>query len=260
VLTPDFGKRSYLRMPYFGEILKLKEVWQKHVRKLQSSRRSPVTISRGLKEVRDALKPDAFVVSSSGNTQAQILQEFPFFRAGTCITTGGASTMGFAVPAAIGVKLAHPKRQVCAIVGDGDFMMTMQEMATAKQLGTDILILVFNNQGWISIKDLQMEVYGPKRAFATDFKDRKGKLYSPDFAACAKAFGLYSDKVSKYQEIKPAIEKALAAGGPALVEITVNRTHPHSGSPAVGWWDVPVPAYLKERRAKYEKARKQEKL
>jgi acetolactate synthase-1/2/3 large subunit len=274
-LKPHLKGRNYMRMPYFAEILRQKEKWMSRVHRLQKSRRVPVTISCALKEIRDFLRPDAFVVTGSGNSQAQILQEFPFFTPGTLITTGGFSTMGFSMPAAMGVKLACPDRQVAAIVGDGDFMMTMQEMHTASQFGLDILIIVINNQGWISIKDLQMSAFGQDRGFGTDFMDRNGKIYSPDFKACAQAFGLRAERVDKAEDIKPALARVSGdensedtetrrghrgTGGPALVEIIVNREYPHSGSPAVGWWDVPVPDYLKDRRAKYLREKKQERL
>lgn len=252
--------RDYMRQPYFAEILALKEKWLNHVRKLQASNRVPVTISRGLKEIRQVLRPDAFVVTSSGNVQAQVLQEFPFHVPGTCVSAGGFSTMGYSVPGALGVKLAHPRRQVAALVGDGDFLMSMQEMSTAMQYGLNAVLVVFNNCGWLAIKDLQMEAYGPDRAFATDFLDQRGRVYTPNFQRAAQAFGLWAEQVSRPRQIQPALRRALQAKKPALLEIMVNREYPYSGSPAMGWWDVPVPAYLKERRRKYERARKGEKL
>jgi acetolactate synthase-1/2/3 large subunit len=252
--------RDYTETPYFKELKKERDQWFRYVKKLQSSRRVPVTISRALGEIREALPADAVVVTGSGNVQAQLLQEFEFTVPGTCVSAGGFSTMGFSLPAAIGVKLAQPQGTVAALVGDGDFMMTMQEMATAMQTGADVIALVFNNMGWIAIKDLQMAAFGLDRAIGTDFKDKKGRLYSPDFEAAARAFGWRSFKARKPGEVGPAVKKAVRANGPALVEIMVNRRFPHSGSPAVGWWDVPVPGYLKQRRKRYEKEMKEEKL
>ena len=234
--------------------------WARHIERLLAVKTELPTITQVLREVRNAAARDAYVVTSSGNTQAQMLQEFPFYVPGTCITTGGFSTMGFALPAAIGVKLARPDRQVIGVVGEGDFMMTMQEMATAVQLGTAVVMVVVNNQGWLAIKDLQMDAYGKKRAIAVDFKTPDGGLYSPGIALAAKAFGLHAQKVSSRGAVAPALRKAIASGCPAVVEVEVHREFPYSGSPAVGWWDVPVPTYLKERRSAYEKARRQERL
>lgn len=257
----EVAKKKSIQNPAFTkEIADENRKWANHVAKLLGAKTKLPTISQALREIRGAIARDAYVVTSSGNTQAQMLQEFPFYVPGTCITTGGFSTMGFTLPAAIGVKLAKPDRQVIGMVGDGDFMMTMQEMATAMELGTPIVMVVVNNQGWLAIKDLQMDAYGEKRAIAVDFKTPDGKLYSPDLAATARAFGLYTQKTDKRSGIAPAVKKALASGRPSLVEVTVHREYPLSGSPAVGWWDVPVPTYLKDRRAKYEKARREEKL
>ncbi|HUT52054.1 MAG TPA: thiamine pyrophosphate-binding protein [bacterium] len=260
LLRPMLKSRDYRTLPYFRELKSRRDQWMKRVKKLQDSRRSPVTISRALKEVRDALPADAFVVTSSGNVQAQLLQEFPFTVAGACVTTGGFSTMGFSLPAAIGVKIARPDRVVAALVGDGEFMMTMQEMATARQIGAAVVAVVFNNQGWIAIKDLQMSAFGRGRAINTDFTDRRGRIYSPDFQAAARAFGWNARKVKRPGEVGPAVKKAVRSGRPALVEVIVNREFPYSGSPAVGWWDVPIPEYLKQRRKRYEKERREERL
>ena len=112
----------------------------------------------------------------------------------------------------------------------------------------------------MAIKDLQQAVYGEERAYATEWLDANGEIYTPDFAAIAAAFGCYTDKISKTEEVKPAIEKALASGKPAVIEVMVNRDPDKSGSPAWGWWDVPIPTYMKELRAKYDEERKGEQI
>jgi len=259
-LEEEAAKRPLANDEFLAELARENAKWARHVEKLLAADTKLPTISQTLREVRTAIDRDAYFVTSSGNTQAQMLQEFPFYVPGTCITTGGFSTMGWALPAAIGAKLARPERQVVAMVGDGDFMMTMQEMATAAMAGTPVVLVVVNNQGWLAIKDLQMDAFGKKRGIATDFTTPDGKAYSPDIAATAAAFGWHAQKVASRKGIGPALRKAFASGMPALVEVTVHREYPLSGSPAVGWWDVPVPTYLKERRARYEKARDEEQL
>jgi thiamine pyrophosphate-dependent acetolactate synthase large subunit-like protein len=81
---------------------------------------------------------------------------------------------------------------------------------------------------------------------------------SPDLAALAHAFGCHAERVSAPDEIRPALERALVADTPAVVEVMVERNYPLSGSPAVGWWDVPVPTYLADQRVEYERARAEE--
>jgi acetolactate synthase-1/2/3 large subunit len=252
-------KRERKKAEYLKEILGLQKKWLSAVRKLQNAKRSPMTISRALKELRDELPEEAIVACSSGNIQAQILQEFPFTQPKTLLTTGGFSTMGWALPAAMGAKLARPDVPVVAAVGDGDFMMTMQELATAVQYDIPVVVFLVNNSGWLAIKDLQMDAYGEDRGYACDF-EKDGKPYSPDFKKVAEAFGCHAERATKPEQIRPALKRALKSGKPALIEVTVNRKFPHSGSPAAGWWDVPIPTYLKDRRKEYDKARKEEAL
>lgn len=245
---------------YFAELQRVKREWFASLTEAQNSDAVPMTISRALRELREWLRRDAIVAYSSGNAQAQILQEFPFYEPRTSLTTGGFSTMGWAYPAALGAKLALPERQVVAVVGDGDFLMTLQEMATAMQHGIPAVAFVVNNLGWISIKDLQMAVYGEDRAFASDFARADGSLYTPDICKAAEAFGLHAERIQAPTEVKPALDRAFACGGPALIEAMVNRVFPTSGGRACGWWDVPVPTYLEERRRRYEEESGEEML
>jgi acetolactate synthase-1/2/3 large subunit len=104
-----------------------------------------------------------------------------------------------------------------------------------------------------------MAVFGG-RDYATEFLDRAGNRYSPNFAKVAEAFGGHGERVTKGPEVGPALRRALRAGKPALVECITSSEFPDDGSPAVGWWDVPVPAYLSERRRRYEAERNEEYL
>ncbi len=256
-LKANSAPRDYHRSAYFAEIQRLREEWLAHVRQLASSDHTPVTISRLIAELRAFLRRDAIVLTSSGNTQAQWFQEAMVYEPKTNLTTGGFSTMGWTVPAALGAKLAAPDRQVVGLVGDGDFLMTVQELATAVQYNIPAVYVVANNVGWIAIRDLQAAVYGPERAVGAEFL-RDGQPISPDLAAIARGFGCYAERISAPHEIRPALERAFASGRPAVIEVMVERDYPLSGSPAVGWWDVPVPTYLSLQRARYEQERAEE--
>jgi len=244
------GPREWAPGAYAAEIARLREEWLAETAALRDSDAAPPTVPRFYRELRDVADRDAIIVTSSGHAQACVL-EVPFYEPRTSITTGGFSTMGFSYPAAMGAKLAAPDRQVIAVIGDGDFMMTMQEMATAKQYGIGVVAVILNNMGWYSIRDLQVDALGEDRAFATEFTTPEGEAYTPDFAAAAKAFGLGAERVDRPEEIRGAVARALAADGPALVEVMVQREFPYSGSTVSGWWDVPVPAYLEDRRVRY---------
>ncbi|MFX0141109.1 MAG: thiamine pyrophosphate-binding protein, partial [Candidatus Hodarchaeota archaeon] len=267
-IIDDLGdyKIKYEKTDYFMEIQEEKRKWSEFLNKHRDDSKVPVMISTVLKEIRQFFERDAVIVTSSGNVQAQMIQELEFFEPKTCITAGGFSTMGYSVPAAIGVKLGSidigkPDRQVVALVGDGDFMMTISELSVAVQLGlTNIFFIVLNNFGWIAIKDLQQAAFGEDRGYGTAFYRKDGDPYSPEFAKISEGFGCYGEKISRKKEIIPALERAAKSNKPAVIEILVNRDFPFTGSPTFGWWDVSIPEYLKDRRKKYEEEIKGEKL
>jgi len=250
--------RDYHESSYFQEIQRLKEEWEETQSPRRNSNAVPITQSRAVQELRAALDRSAIVVTGAGLVQGVVRQDFPVYEPRTHLTSGGFSTMGFTVPAAIGAKLAAPERQVAGIAGDGDFLQTMQEMAVAAMLDMPVLFVVLNNAGWISIKGGQLSNFG--RTFATEFQHRDGSLYSPDFAAAARSFGLHAERVDRPDEVAPAVRRALATGGPALVEVTVAREFPDAGATKTGWWDVPVPTYHLERRRQYEAQRAEEQI
>jgi acetolactate synthase-1/2/3 large subunit len=259
-------KKDYENTNYFKEIQEEKKRWFEFVDKHRNDTKVPVMISTVLKEIRKFFARDAVIVTSSGNVQAQMIQELEFYEPKTCLTAGGFSTMGYSVPAAIGAKLGlidtgKPDRQVVALVGDGDFMMTISELSVAVQLGLrNIFFIVLNNYGWIAIKDLQQAAFGEERGYGTAFYDKEGNPYSPDFKKIAEGFGCYAEKISKKEEIIPALERSSISNKPIVIEILVNRTFPYTGSPAIGFWDVTIPEYLTDRRKKYENEKKGEKL
>ncbi len=251
--------RDHTASDYFAEIQRLKQEWTQMLEGHRDDSKVPVMISTVLRRVRPLLQRDAIVVTSSGNVQAQIIQEFEFYEPRTCITAGGFSTMGFTLPAALGAKLAAPDRQVVGLVGDGDFMMHMQELSTAVRYNLPVVIIILNNKGWISIRDLQMAAFGEQTAFATDFM-KEDEEYSPQFAEIAQSFGCHGQRISRAEEIAPAVQAALRAEKPAVIEVLVNREFPYTGTPAVGWWDVPVPTYMEQRRAQYDREQQEEQI
>jgi acetolactate synthase-1/2/3 large subunit len=259
-LAAEHKPADYRSGSYFAEIQQVRKEWFDQINRWADDGKDPMMITCLLREIRSFLQRDAIVASSSGNTQAQILQEFSFYLPGTNISTGGFSTMGWSLPAAMGAKLARPDRQVVAIMGDGDYMMTMAELATAVQHNIPTVAVIANNVGWHSIKDLQVGALGPERALHVEFTDKAGRAYTPDFAGVAKDFGAYGERITRSSQVRPAMGRAFAAGKPAVIEAMCQREYPYTGSPAMGWWDVPIPAYLTERRAKYEKERAEERL
>ncbi|RHR54036.1 thiamine pyrophosphate-binding protein [Clostridium sp. AF18-27] len=249
--------RDYMDRPYTKEILALKQEWAEILTKKRSVEFEHPTISQVIGIMNECLPENTIIATSSGNTQAQLFQEYCFKNGQKHLTTGGFSTMGWAMPAAIGAKLAKPEAPVVALLGDGDFMMTMQEMSVMAQYDIPVVVVLLNNSAWMAIKDLQADVFGQEYMFGNDFM-KDGALYSPKFAEIAENFGLHAEKVDKKKDVEGAIERAIASGKPALVEVTVHRDYPESGGVAYGWWDMPVPAYMEDRREKFVAARAEE--
>jgi acetolactate synthase-1/2/3 large subunit len=131
----------------------------------------------------------------------------------------------------------------------------MQELAAAAMLDAPVCTVVLDNSGWISIKGGQDTFFG--RTAMTDFL-RRGAPYSPDFEAIGRAFGIHAEKAATPTEVRPAIERALASGGPSLVHVPVARDLAVAGPDKTGWWDVPVPEYHPEQRAAQDAGRSEE--
>ena len=213
--------RNWADAPYTREIAERVAGWRAESRSLRESDRTPVTMGRAIAEVRRALPPEGIVLTSSGNIQAQVFQEMPFSLPRTYISAGGFSTMGWSFPAAMGAKLAAPDRPVVALVGDGDFLMTIQELATAAQYNIPVVVVVLNNLGWQAIRDLQIIAYGEETVYATMF-ERDAEPITPHLADAARAFGVHGVRVSSPDEVTSALQTALALGRPAVVEVMVD--------------------------------------
>jgi acetolactate synthase-1/2/3 large subunit len=245
---------------HFARLTSLKRAWDEALAPARSSDKSPMTISRALAEARRVLDRDAIVVTGAGSPQSQAFTEFPVYGSDQHITAGGFSAMGFEVPGAIAAKLAAPNRQALAIVGDGSFLQTVEELAMAAQYDIPAVFLVLNNFGWECIKNLQVTQFGPDRVLATTFRKPDGAPFSAHLAKVAEGFGCHAERIEKPAEVGPALRRAFASGRPAVVEALCARELPDSGMTTTGWWDVTVPAYHREQRSNYEKARSQEAL
>jgi acetolactate synthase I/II/III large subunit len=133
----------------------------------------------------------------------------------TLITSGGLGTMGFALPAAIGAKVACPDAEVWVIAGDGGFQMTMPELATIAQEKIDINVAIINN-GYLGMVRQWQEFFYERRYAATP-------LLSPDFVKLAEAFGLAGAAITKRSEVVPAIESARQHQGTVVLDFQVEQ-------------------------------------
>jgi acetolactate synthase-1/2/3 large subunit len=190
--------------------------WRKLVRATFERSREPVesvgavNLSKVFTHMADVLPPDAIVCNGAGNYAAWPNRFYRYRRPRTQIApTSGA--MGFGFPAGIAAKLCYPQREVIAIAGDGCFLMTGQELATAVQHDVNLVTLVIDNGSYGTIRMYQERTY-PQRVIAT-------QLRNPDFAAYARSFGALGLTVTTTAEFATAFDQARRAQQPALIHV-----------------------------------------
>jgi acetolactate synthase I/II/III large subunit len=189
---------------------------------IEGCRRPPDASFRGgmspeaiLAAIRDATGGECTIVTDVGQHQMWVAKLFPYRRPNTHITSGGLGTMGFAVPAAMGVHLARPGEPVWAISGDGGFQMNMAEMATMVQEGLTVKLAIFNN-GYLGMVRQWQQFFHGKRYSCTP-------IWSPDYVKLAEAYGIPGYRVQDASELADAVGRANAEPGPALVEFVIEQ-------------------------------------
>jgi acetolactate synthase-1/2/3 large subunit len=173
----------------------------------------PLNLATALQALEQALPPDTIFTTDAGNF-ATWPTRFMHVREGQDFLGPTNGAMGYSVPAAIGAKIVEPQRTVIGFVGDGGFLMTGQEIATAFHHGVAPVILVFNNAMYGTIR-MHQERHYPGRVSGTG-------LTNPDFARFIESFGGHGETVERTEELVPAVQRAIASGKPAVVEIRTN--------------------------------------
>ena len=177
-------------------------------------RDTTIDLAQVVTEIREAVPADTIVCSGAGNytAWAHLFWQFSSFRTQLAPTSGA---MGYGVPAAIAASLVYPGRTVVCFAGDGCFQMSSQELATASQYGAKVLFVVVNNNMLGTIR-MHQEREFPERVYATD-------LVNPDFVALARAYGLAAERVERTADFAPALQRALATAGSALIEVVTEQ-------------------------------------
>jgi acetolactate synthase-1/2/3 large subunit len=165
--------------------------------------------------LREVLPHNAIVTDEVSQVGFASWYGFPVYEPRTFITSGYQGTLGSGFPTALGAKVANPDRPVVAITGDGGFMFGVQELATAVQFNIGVVTLVFNNNAYGNVRRDQRERFDG-RVVASD-------LVNPDFVKLAESFGISAARVTAPEAFRPALEKALADGGPYLIAIEVQK-------------------------------------
>jgi acetolactate synthase-1/2/3 large subunit len=158
---------------------------------------------------------DAIITTDVGQHQMWTAQYYQVEKPHHLITSGGAGTMGFGLPSAIGAWFAHKDREIWTIVGDGGFQMTQAELSTAMQEGANVKIALMNNNFLGMVRQWQ-ELFFERRYSAVELKN-------PDFVKIAEAHGIPAQRIDNPGQVKPAIEAASRTPGPALIEFRVEK-------------------------------------
>ncbi len=174
----------------------------------------PVLPQRIVKEIENAVDASTLITLDAGNNRLWMSHFFKSKAAGTVFCPGGAAGMGYGPPAALGLKLLHPEKNVLSVSGDGGFAMMIHVLSTAIQYHLPVVFLVMNNSGLGMVRDIQRE-----KIIATEFAPT-------DFAQVGKAFGCRGIRVGKAGEIGPAIQEAFKAQTPTVIDVPTSTLEP----------------------------------
>lgn len=218
--------RGKARSQWRERIASLRRQWDAELADADFDR-TPISSPRVVSELRRAMDRDAVLTVDSGNFNYWVQQHFTATASGAYIYPAGTGTMGAGLPAAMGIKLAYPDRQVVAVAGDGGFAMTMQDLETCVRERIAVTVVVINNFAFGNIKIRQQTKFG-NRLIGSEFGN-------PDFAELARLFGAGGERVVEPGQLEPALQGALNSDGPSVIDVHVD---PEEICPAtvVPWW------------------------
>jgi acetolactate synthase-1/2/3 large subunit len=176
-----------------------------------------LTMGEVINQLNILTKGEAVIVSDVGQHQMVACRYGKLNTTRLSVTSGGLGTMGFGLPAAIGAKFGAPDRTVIAVIGDGGFQMTLQELGTIMQSGVDVKILILNNQ-FLGMVRQWMELFNEKRYSFVDIK-------SPDFVKLAESYYISGKRVSARENLAGSLQEMLQHQGSYLLEVMVAKEH-----------------------------------
>jgi acetolactate synthase I/II/III large subunit len=198
---------------------KFREYQEKEVEKVIKDELNPqseiMTMGEVIKVLNELTDNDAIVVTDVGQHQMVACRYAQYKRSKSNITSGGLGTMGFSLPAAIGAKFGAPERTVVAIIGDGGFQMTIQELGTIMQFKPDVKIIILNNEFLGMVRQWQQLFHDRRYSFVN--------ITSPDFVQVAKGYGIPGKSISKREDLRNSLKEMLDNKGSFLLEVMVGK-------------------------------------
>lgn len=212
--------------------------------------------SAALIAINDTVKPDSIVVGSAGSLPGDLQRLWHCTVPNTYHLEYGFSCMGYEISGTLGAKLAHPKREVYSIVGDGSFLMLHSELVTSIQYNHKINILLFDNSGFGCINNLQME--NGSSTFFCEFRTHDQQIMNIDYAKVAEGYGAKTYRVNTVEGLKAALKDAEKQTVSTLIEIKVLPKTMTDGYD--GWWNVGVAEVSEQESVQKAFEARQEKL
>ena len=213
-ITPLITKKSHKN--WLDKFKKLYEIeYNKVIHNELNPSKKGLTMGEVIKEINLQTNGDAAIVSDVGQHQMVACRYATFNKSKSNITSGGLGTMGFALPAAIGAKMASPEREVVAVIGDGGYQMTIQELGTVFQTKAAVKIVVLNNDFLGMVRQWQ-QMFFDKRYASTE-------MVNPDFVKIAEGYYLKAKRVSERKYLAQAVEEMIKSDEPYFLEVVVEK-------------------------------------
>ena len=221
---------------WLAAIAQWRAEWEKFVKPNFETHASPLRPERVVADCQAVLPADGIICCDVGVSHNWYMQFWNARRPQTMLNSWGFSGMGFGAAGALGAKLAAPDRPVVAVTGDGCFTMVPHVLCTAVEYDIPVVWVIWNNFGWVSIRDIQLGMFGGREHGTMFHQGANRKPYNPDFAAWAKAAGVDALTVTKSQDFRGALEHAVKSNKPFLLDVHVDAA---VRPPSTGAWELP---------------------
>ena len=213
-ILPLIKKKSH--KTWVSKFRKLNDIeFNKVIDKEYNKKDGGISMAEVIKSVNNNTNGESILVTDVGQHQMVACRYTKFNLSKSNITSGGLGTMGFALPAAFGAKIGDKKREVIAVIGDGGFQMTIQELGTIYQNNTAVKIIILNNNFLGMVRQWQ-QLFFEKRYASTE-------MINPDFVAISKGYFIEARKVDKRKDLDSGIKKMLKHDGPYLLEVVIEK-------------------------------------
>ena len=214
MLSKNIKTKSYKKwLQTFDDLMK--KEYTKVIKNDLTPKKKGLTMGESMIAINKFTGGKAIIVSDVGQHQMVACRYANFIESKSNITSGGLGTMGFALPAAIGAKMGAPKRDVVAVIGDGGYQMTIQELGTIFQQQLPVKVVILNNDFLGMVRQWQ-QLFFDKRYASTE-------MVNPDFVSIAKAYFLDSERVDDRSDLEPAVERMIKSKKPYVLEICVEK-------------------------------------